>query len=269
MPSKSGIKKSIKKGEILLNNSKVEGGRHLKENDVITLVDLELTPPKPYPLKLNVIFEDEYLAVIEKPAGISVSGNYFKTIQNALGFNIKKSTQIDALPWALPVHRLDHPTQGLLIIAKTKTARIKLGQDFENKTIQKIYQAIVIGKPKPQGVIDFEIDQKPSVTEFKTIKTIQSLKNQYLSLVKFYPKTGRTHQIRIHCSKSGFPILGDKLYGKEGLILKHKGLFLCATELQFTHPVTNQPLRFNLPTPYKFTARLKNEKRRFNKNKIH
>ncbi len=263
LPSKSSIKKSIKKGEILLNNIKVEGGRYVKQNDVITLVDLELTPPQPYPLKLNIIFEDEYLAVIEKPAGISVSGNYFKTIQNALGFNIKKSTQIDALPWALPVHRLDHPTQGLLIIAKTKTARVKLGQAFENKTIQKTYQALVIGKPKQQGSINFEIDQKPSITEFKTLKTVPSLKNKFLSLVEFYPKTGRTHQIRIHCSKSGFPILGDKLYGKEGLVLKHKGLFLCATGLQFTHPITHQLLSFNLPTPYKFTTRLNNEKRRF------
>ena len=80
-----------------------------------------------------VIIEDEDLAVIFKPAGISVSGNQFKTIQNALLFNITPSTNKDALNWPLPVHRLDNQTSGLLIVAKTKTARIKLGQAFENK----------------------------------------------------------------------------------------------------------------------------------------
>ncbi len=263
LPSRKAIKKAILKGEIRLNNNQVEGGRFLKQNDIITWVDLEITPPKIYHLELNVVFEDDFIAIIEKPAGISVSGNQFKTIQNALMFNLTKSSQIDALPWCLPVHRLDNQTQGLLLIAKTKEARIKLGQAFENKTIHKTYQAIVIGKPNDKGKIDIEIEGKNSKTIYNRLKTVQSLKNKHLSLLELKPLTGRTHQLRIHCSKSGFPILGDKLYGKEGLVLKHKGLFLCATKLSFKHPITNQPLTFSIDTPHKFLKRLDNEERRF------
>lgn len=266
-PSRKGIKKAISKGEILLNHQKVEGGRFLKQGDIIELVDLENTPPKTYHLKLDVFFEDDYIAVIHKPAGINVSGNQFKTIQNALPFNLNKSTLIDTLPWPLPVHRLDNQTQGLLIIAKTKTARVKLGQAFEQKTIKKTYQALVIGKPKIEGMINYNIDDKPSITGYKTIKTIPSLKNDFLSLLELHPQTGRTHQLRIHCSKSGFPILGDKLYGKEGMILKHKGLFLCATELKFNHPITEEKMCITIKIPHKFIQRLNNEERRYNQIK--
>jgi tRNA pseudouridine65 synthase/23S rRNA pseudouridine1911/1915/1917 synthase len=268
LPSRKGIKKAISKGEILLNHQKVEGGRFITQGDLIELVDLENTPPKTYHLKLDVIFEDDYMAVIKKPAGINVSGNQFKTVQNALMFNIKQSTQIDTLPWALPVHRLDNQTQGLLIIAKTKTARVKLGQAFENKTIQKTYQAVVIGKPKVQDTIEITINGKNSITNYNTLKTVHSLKNGFLSLIELHPQTGRTHQLRIHCSKSGFPILGDKLYGKEGMILKHKGLFLCATKLKFNHPITMEPLSFSIKTPNKFIKRLNNEERRYKQNKL-
>jgi tRNA pseudouridine65 synthase/23S rRNA pseudouridine1911/1915/1917 synthase len=268
LPSRKGIKKAISKGEILLNHKKVEGGRFLKQGDIIELVDLENTLPKTYHLRLSVIYEDDYIAVIKKPAGINVSGNKFKTVQNALMFNLNKSTQIDALPWALPVHRLDNQTQGLLMIAKTKTARVKLGQAFENKSIKKTYQAVVIGKPKKQDTIKLTIDGKHSITYYNLLKTVNSLKNGFLSLIELCPQTGRTHQLRIHCSKSGFPILGDKLYGKEGLILKHKGLFLCATELKFNHPITMVPLCFSIKTPHKFIQRLDNEERRYNQNKL-
>jgi len=241
----------------------VEGGRYLSINDTITLVDLERTPPKPYPLILPILFEDDFIAIIHKPAGISVSGNYYKTIQNALVYNIAPSIQNDALPWALPVHRLDHQTQGLLIVAKTKTARIELGKAFENKTIVKTYQAIVIGDTLEEGSINFDVDNKPSLTTYKRLKSVPSLKSGTLTLLELYPKTGRTHQIRIHCSKSGFPILGDKLYGKPHLILKGKGLFLVATALKFHHPITKAYLSFNIPTPYKFIKRLNNEIKRF------
>ncbi|MFT5819125.1 MAG: 23S rRNA pseudouridine1911/1915/1917 synthase [Crocinitomix sp.] len=263
IPSRKGIKKAIKKGELRLNGAIVEGGRRLKEGDIITLVTLDLTPPKTYHLKLEIYYEDEDLAVIIKPAGISVSGNQFKTIQNALQYNLRPSLKQDALPWPLPVHRLDNQTAGLLIIAKTKTSRVRLGQAFENKTIHKKYQAVLIGQTPHSGRIHVAIDQKKSYSAYLTLKTLPSLKNEFLSLVELIPETGRTHQLRIHCAHMGHPILGDKLYGQTDLILKHKGLFLCATNLQFIHPITEEKLEFNIPAPNKFETRMENEARRF------
>ena len=212
---------------------------------------------------LDVIFEDEDLAVIFKPAGINVSGNQFKTIQNALLFNINPSTKIDALDWPLPVHRLDNQTSGLLLIAKTKLARVKLGQAFEKKTVLKKYTAVVIGDLRDSGEINLPIDGKQSLSFYTSMSVVPSLKNGDLSLLELIPKTGRTHQLRIHCASINHPILGDKLYGKNGLILKNKGLFLCAVSLDFKHPVTKQIITFEVPTPHKFIKRMENEKRRY------
>lgn len=263
IPSRKGIKKGIKKGELRLNGEKVEGGRWLKEEELITWVDLEETPPKPYHLKLEIIFEDEDLAVIVKPAGISVSGNQFKTIQNALGHNLTMSTKTDKLPWALPVHRLDNQTSGLLLIAKTRKARVELGHAFEKKEVQKTYHALVIGKAPEHGEISLNIDGKKAFTKYKKITDCPSLKNGSLSLLELYPETGRTHQLRIHCARIGHPILGDKLYGQPDLILKHKGLFLAAVGLQFKHPINGETCHFTIPTPKKFEKRMENEARRF------
>lgn len=235
----------------------------MQKDDIITIVDLNLKPPKIFPLKLEILYEDDFIAVINKPAGISVSGNLYKTIVNALGFNLKVSTQKDALNWPLPVHRLDNQTSGMLIIAKTITARIELGNAFENKEVKKVYQAVVIGKTPLHGRINKKIDEKESLTDFKTIKTVDSLKNESLSLLELRPLTGRTHQLRIHCASLNTPILGDKIYGKPNLILKHKGLFLCAVSLKFNHPISKDELNLTIDTPHKFLKRLENEQRRF------
>ncbi len=179
-------------------------------------------------------------------------------------FNIKLSVNKDALNWPLPVHRLDNQTSGLLLIAKSKTARVKLGQAFERKEgISKTYQAVVIGKIDQSGEISIDVDEKKSLSTYKRLSVTTSLKNEFLSLIELSPKTGRTHQLRIHCASIGFPILGDKLYGDEGMILKNKGLFLCATGISFAHPITNKKLTFSVETPYKFLKRLTSEAERF------
>jgi len=261
--SKKAIKKAILTGAIKLNNNKVETGRYIKDGDVIQLYDLENKPPKTYNLNLDIIFEDEFLAVVKKPAGLVVSGNQFRTVVNALPFNIKVSTEKDALRWAKPVHRLDNQTSGLLIVSKTKLAHINLGKQFENKLIKKKYIALVIGKLVGNGFITEPIENKLAKTEYRVIKSVKSLKNKHLTLVELFPYTGRTHQLRIHLSNMGFPILGDKLYGKEDLILKHKGLFLSAVELLFKHPVKGNDLEIKVDMPNKFNTRLMNEQRRF------
>jgi len=263
--SNKGVKKAIKRAELLLNEQVAETGRYLKVGDKLSLYSTEKNIPTTYNLKLEIVYEDEFLAVINKPAGINISGNMYRTIVNSLPYSLTKSTELDALSWFRPVHRLDNQTRGLLIIAKTQKAMVELGNMFENKNIQKVYHAIVIGKTEDNGIINKNIEAKKSITEYKTLKRVKSLRNNDLSLLELKPKTGRTHQLRIHLSGLGFPILGDKIYGTSGAILKHKGLFLCSTQLLFKHPIKGGELNIKIETPYKFTALLKREQRRFDK----
>ena len=265
IPSRKGIKKAILRNEILLDGKPVETGRWIQPGNQIDWVDLELKTPKILPLKLEVIFEDEYLAVINKPAGIIVSGNQFRTVENALLFNISKSNEKDVLRKPRAVHRLDSPTSGLLLVAKTALAHLKLSQQFEAKTILKKYQAIIIGDIKEKGILEKPVDGKIALTHFKKIRSVPSLKNEWLSFVDLFPQTGRTHQLRIHLSDFGFPILGDALYGKKGLILKHKGLFLCAVSLKFIHPKTGERVEVKINAPQKYETLLRREERRWKK----
>jgi len=160
---------------------------------------------------------------------------------------------------------LDNQTSGLLLIAKTKTAQIELGNQFINKTIQKKYCAITIGKVHANQVINITIEDKNAETSFEIIKIVKSLKYENLSCLKVSPKTGRTHQIRIHLASIGHPILGDKLYGNKETLHKGKGLFLCASEITFLHPKTFKVIQCKLEKiPQKFNSMLIREKRRWN-----
>lgn len=266
LPSRSSVKKAIKKGQLRLNNEVCEYGRFLKNGDEIQLLEIERSSKSVFKLAIEVLYEDEYLAVIHKPAGYAVSGNSFQTIYNALSFNLQDSSQSDAI-YPKPIHRLDGPTSGLLIIAKTANSLMLLGQMLEQKKIQKTYHAIVTGKLCNTGEIDTPIENQEALTTYESIKVIPSLRNEHLSLVKLSPKTGRTHQLRIHLSNLGYPIVGDKLYGKTGKTLLHKGLFLAATQVEFTHPITEQVLKVEIPTLIKFTTFLEREERRWEKFK--
>ena len=263
--TRKGIKKAIKKGCVWINGFPADTGRWVESGQVIQLMEPERKLVKVFELRLDIIFEDEYIAVINKPAGIVVSGNQYRTIQNALAFNLTISTVEDALASPMPAHRLDHATSGLLLIAKTRKARILLGKQFEDKQIEKKYQAVVIGELPATGIVDLPIDGKVSHTRFETNRVVQSLKNKYLTLVDLYPSTGRTHQLRIHLARSGWPILGDKLYGEEGMILKNKGLFLTAVGLSFSHPITQELMVLQKDAPAKFGLLLEREQRRWDR----
>lgn len=120
LPSRKSVKKAIDRGEIKVNGESSSTGYWMQGTEQISYQRTLKKGPKEYQLKLKVVFEDEYIAIIHKPAGIVVSGNQFKTILNALSFNLSASKEADALDWPLPVHRLDKATSGLLIVAKTK-----------------------------------------------------------------------------------------------------------------------------------------------------
>lgn len=265
--SHQGMKKAIKNKMVLVDGVVASTGLWVKQGQRIELWDLELPPAKVYETQIEVVYEDEHIAVINKPAGISVSGNLFRTIQNALPFNLKPSGCIDALPVFRPVHRLDKPTCGLLIIAKTSQAIGALGAQFKNRVVSKRYTAVVIGNLSDKGKIDMPVDGKEAVSSFVVIRRNNSIRNHTLSMVNLFPKTGRTHQLRIHMAGMGTPILGDKLYGSEGEILRKKGLFLCATGLQFDHPFTNEKMDLSIDPPYKFGRFMKMEEKRWEKYK--
>ncbi|MDC3318942.1 RluA family pseudouridine synthase [Flavobacteriaceae bacterium] len=249
--TRSAVKKAIKKNLIFVNNSPTTTAKIIVGGEKITLFAPEERTTKPLKLKLSVIFEDNYLAVIEKPAGILVSGNTFKTIDNALEQNINKSNQPDAVK-PRPVHRLDYPTTGLLLIGKTSSSIQLLNQLFEHKKIKKIYHAITIGKMNSDGFILSNVNRKEAKSSYKTIHTVKSERFEFLNLVKLSPKTGRRHQLRVHLLSIGNPILGDQKYGIESLILKGKGLYLHASQLDFIHPFTKENLTLTSALPKKF-----------------
>jgi RluA family pseudouridine synthase len=265
MSTRSHAKKALKKGAVLVDGEQRPSGWWLKPGMKLELFDPELKPPKALPMDLEVVFEDEYLAVVNKPAGISVSGNKYITIQNALMHNLKPSVSEDAMGWPKPVHRLDFPTSGLLLVAKTKTAIIALGKQFEQKTIRKRYRAIVSGKLPEMGTVETPVDGQQAKTVFKSINYIPSPMTRWLTLVDLFPETGRTHQLRIHMASLGNPIVGDKKYTIDKPLLKGKGLFLSAVEIGFVHPVTKEIMKFTINEPSKFGALIEKERKNFSK----
>ena len=172
-----------------------------------------------------------------------VSGNGFKTITNALPQNIKRSSLHDASK-PQPVHRLDYPTTGLLLVGKTSSSIRTLNKLFENKKIKKTYHAITIGQMDNEGEITSEVDGKKAISKYRILDSVTSKRFDKLNLVQLEPQTGRRHQLRKHLSSINNPILGDKDYGIRDLILKGKGLYLHAYSLKFTHPFTNKEVYF-------------------------
>ncbi|MGG6231934.1 RluA family pseudouridine synthase [Tenacibaculum sp. SDUM215027] len=252
LPTKSGLKKAIKKELILVNGKIATTALYIKGGEIIELLQTKENSQKKYfDFRLEVLFEDDYLAIIYKPAGILVSGNSFATIDNALTQNLQKSIVADATR-PRPVHRLDYPTSGLLLIGKTTASIIALNQLFEKKQIQKTYFAISIGEMQKNGKINLPIEDKNAFTSFEVIETVESPRFDFLNLVKLTPKTGRKHQLRKHLFTIGNPILGDKEYFIKDLVLNGKGLFLHASTLSFTHPFTKETINITKELPKKF-----------------
>jgi RluA family pseudouridine synthase len=253
IPSRKGIKKAIKRGAVQVNGVTASTGHWVKAGERIELYDLQPQPPKPFPLDIPIVYEDDYLLIVDKPAGLPVSGNHFRTLVNALVNQTQPSPLPDALPWAMPVHRLDAPTSGLVVVAKCRSAQTLLGQAFEGRKVKKTYYALVCGTAPAAGKIEEPLDGKAAITTFEKEAEYPNPYCGTISALRLHPHTGRTHQLRRHMAYMGCPILGDKEYTPaERPLLRKKGLFLCAIQLELPHPADGTILKAASSPPKKF-----------------
>ena len=239
LPSRKSAYKAAKKGTLLLNGRRVEPSRRIHVNDEIILRETQTRSPV-LRLRLDVLWEDKWMAVVCKPPGIPVNGNFARTVERALPNNLTVSTVKDALPCPQPAHRLDAPTGGLLIVAKNAKSLMNLNRQFEYRLIHKKYRAIVIGHLKKQVSLCIPINGKDAETIFCIMGHHRSLRTEWITTVDLIPVTGRTHQLRKHLASIGHPIVGDVIYGAKKNIFRGKGLFLWAIELEFAHPVSGE-----------------------------
>ena len=247
------MKKAIDKGWVTIDGKRASTGDLLCGGETLELTIESVKPRPTIDLKLEVLYEDDFLAVINKPAGLEVSGNRKWTIENGLVGNLKPSIREDALNFPEAIHRLDYPTTGALLIGKTRTSVAELNRMFSERVIEKTYLAITVGEMSDSGTITDEIDEKPSRSDYKVLDSVPSERFGKLNLVELRPHTGRRHQLRKHLASIGNPILGDQEYGKERLILKGKGLYLHSFSLSFEHPHTSQRFCVFAEIPMKFT----------------
>ena len=170
--TKSALKKAIKKKLITVNNVIATSATLINGGECISLsIPQEVSPNKKLVFQLKVLFEDDHLAVIRKPAGILVSGNSFKTIANALAQSIQRSNLPDATK-PQPVHRLDYATTGVLLVGKTSSSIRTLNRMFEDKKVEKTYYAVTIGEMNDQGKITSEIEGKNSQSIYKLLESV-------------------------------------------------------------------------------------------------
>jgi len=282
--SRSKIKILIEKGFLKINNIKIlEPSKKIKLNDKIQLElpESKKLEIKPYKYKLNIVYEDNDILVINKPSGLVVhpgAGNTDNTLVNALIHYDKKN--LSSLNGELRpgiVHRIDKDTSGLLVVAKNDFTHAHLSKQFSEHTIERKYILLIWGKLRPQaGKIKTFITRssknrqlmtvslskgKVAITNYKTIELFENKNSPTLSLVECKLETGRTHQIRVHMTYKGNPILGDKSYKKKlkqlknideelnKIITKFNRQCLHAKSLGFKHPITNKNLFFETELP--------------------
>jgi len=233
IPSRKGIKKAIKKGLIYIDHRVGNTGDWIRGGEEIVLYQ-DQSKYKTLFYDIEVLYEDDQMAAVYKPAEMLVNGNHHFTLERALPHNLTQSERVDAFDHPLPVHRLDFETAGIVLVAKTRLAFAHLQGQFNNKMIKKKYLAICCGLMDKDGIMSLPIEDKKAVTRFELMDTIDSHKYGRLSLAAFYPITGRTHQIRIHTASIGCPILGDKLYANLESPAYHKCHMLLAQSISCT-----------------------------------
>jgi 23S rRNA pseudouridine1911/1915/1917 synthase len=275
--SRSQAKNLIQKHHILLNQKLAKASVHVKAGDRIsgTLPELKPLSLEPEPLPLTILYEDSSIIVIDKPPGMVVHpayGNLSGTLVNALLYHCKDLAGINGVLRPGIVHRLDKDTSGVMVVAKDDEAFQHLTNQFKNRTVKKVYSAIVYGRfSQVEGLIDSAIGRHPSerkrmstrtkrgreaITRWKKVEEFDGC-----TLLEIFPQTGRTHQIRVHLSSIGHPVLGDPLYGRKGrpgtihdpvlkeCVKRMNRQALHAQRLEFTHPRTGERVQFISPIP--------------------
>lgn len=268
--SRSNTKNVIEKQGAIVNGIlRYKSGMELKTGDTVQfeLPAPELLEVKAENIPLDIIYQDEWFAVINKPQGMVVhqAGSYKKndTLVNALLYNLDSLSGINGVIRPGIVHRLDKDTSGLIVVAKNDEAHKSLAGQIEKKTARRIYWGLCDGNFKEdEGTVDAPIarskrDRKKmaidsagrsAVTHYKVLERY----GKY-TLVRFELETGRTHQIRVHTASLHHPIVGDSVYGGSDTLYK-KGQLLHAKELELTHPHTNKRLTFESVLPDYFAS---------------
>lgn len=266
--TRSHVKVMIENNLIRLNDNKVKAGYGVKIGDVVTIEAEEKTPDKAEAqnIALDIVYEDDDLLVVNKPKGMVVHPavkNTSGTLVNALLYAVKDLSGINGVMRPGIVHRLDKDTSGLLVVAKNDFAHVSLSKQIQEKVCHRYYLAIVEGHMKEaSGEIITRIERSrknrlkmANSTDGKLAHTIYNVKKclNKADLVEFELKTGRTHQIRVHCEGVHHPILGDKLYGAKIEKYFKYAQFLHAYRLVLVHPRTNKEMSFEAPLPEYFT----------------
>ncbi len=266
--SRAQIQALIKDGKVTVNGAQVKSGVKLKggEHIAVTITSRDSTEEvMPEAIPLVVVYDDKDIAVIDKPAGMTVhpgTGNEKGTLVSALLSRWPEIASMNIVEKRVGiVHRLDKETSGLIVIAKNDAARLKLQAQFQARTVSKIYLALVERMPATvSGRIEAPIARdpnqrkrmavlrggKPAITEYQVIE--HDFRGEQ-ALVRVTLLTGRTHQIRVHMAFIGSPIVGDGIYGYRKQRLGLKRQFLHATEISFDHPTTGERLKFESPLP--------------------
>lgn len=271
--SRTTIKKLITDDQILVNQSPVKASYSVKVNDLIEVLDVDLseTDVTPVEMALNIIYEDDDLLVVNKPSGMVVHpapGHYNDTLVNGLLWHINQLSSINGDLRPGIIHRIDKDTSGLLMVAKNNYAHEILAKELRDKKTKREYIALVEGViQNKRGRINAPIGRdksnrlkmavissgKDSVTNFEVLETYEDS-----SLIKCILETGRTHQIRVHLQYINHPLVNDYVYGNAKI--NDFGQFLHAQTLGFTHPTTREWMEFFVELPEEFSNYLENKR---------
>jgi 23S rRNA pseudouridine1911/1915/1917 synthase len=272
--SRSRIQQWIEAGHVT-NNSNPAQAKMTVFGDENIVIQPQSAPEEaafqPEPMSLAIVYEDDQIIVINKPAGLVVhpaAGNWSGTLLNGL---LHHFPPIAGVPRAGIVHRLDKDTSGLMVVAKTLEAQTDLVRQLQDRTVSREYLALVWGAPHLRGKVDAAIGRhprdrlkmavvenamaKPAVTHFERLAT-GTLDRHRVSLIRCRLETGRTHQIRVHMLSIGFPLVGDTSYGKQHLAHYFARQALHACRLGLKHPKTGKDIEWHAPLPEDFAELL-------------